>query len=180
MLTDLLVGRVRGAGGDQGGSGVFNAADGVRGEGGHGLAPVSLGAGGIMDGAGIAAMMKLGTTGVQIGTAFVLCPESAANEAYRLAMKNEQAVSTVMTSAISGRPARCVSNDFCKLTREIPGDYIPPYPLTYSLGKLLAAAAAAKGAHGYGAQWAGQGVSLAREMPAAKLIQTLVAEWQDV
>ncbi len=139
-----------------------------------------IGAGGIMDGAGIAAMMKLGTTGVQMGTAFVLCPESAANEAYRQALKNEQAVSTVMTSAISGRPARCVSNDFCKLTRELPGEYIPPYPLTYSLGKLLAAAAAAKCAHGFGAQWAGQGVTLAREMPAAKLIQTLVTEWQDV
>lgn len=138
-----------------------------------------IGAGGIMDGAGIAAMMKLGAIGVQMGTAFVLCPESAANEAYRQALKNEQAVGTVMTSAISGRPARCISNDFCKLTRELPKESIPPYPLTYALGKILAAAAAAKGAHGFGAQWAGQGMTLARELPAGKLIQTLVTEWQE-
>jgi nitronate monooxygenase len=138
-----------------------------------------IGAGGIMDGAGIAAMMKLGAIGVQMGTAFVLCPESAANEAYRQALKSEQTVSTVMTSAISGRPARCVSNDFCKLTRELPRECIPPYPVTYALGKMLAAAATAKGAHGFGAQWAGQGLTLAREMPAGKLIQALVTEWQD-
>ncbi|HBU7564627.1 TPA: nitronate monooxygenase [Enterobacter cloacae] len=137
-------------------------------------------AGGIMDGAGIAAMLKLGATGVQMGTAFVLCPESAANEAYRQALKSTQAMSTVMTSAISGRPARCVSNDFCHLTRDLPKESIPPYPLTYSLGKILAAVAAAKGAHGFGAQWAGQGVALARELPAADLVQTLVTEWQDV
>jgi nitronate monooxygenase len=55
---------------------------------------------------------------------------------------------------------------------------IPPYPLTYALGKALAAAAAAKGAYGFGAQWAGQGAPLAREMPAAALVKTLVAEWQ--
>ncbi|HAV1789097.1 NAD(P)H-dependent flavin oxidoreductase [Enterobacter hormaechei] len=136
-------------------------------------------AGGIMDGAGIAAMLKLGATGVQMGTAFVLCPESAANKAYRQTLKRAQAISTVMTSAISGRPARCVSNDFCHLARYFPKESIPPYPLTYSLGKILAAAAAAKGVHGFGAQWAGQGVALARELPAADLIQTLVTEWQD-
>lgn len=135
-------------------------------------------AGGIMNGAGIAAMCQLGVSGVQLGTAFILCPESAANQAYRQALKSQQAISTVMTSAISGRPARCITNDFCRLAREFSHDTIPPYPLTYALGKALAAAAAAKGAHGFGAQWAGQGAALAREMPAAELITTLVAEWQ--
>lgn len=143
----------------------------------HSRLPV-IAAGGIMDGAGIAAMLKLGVAGVQMGTAFVLCPESAANDAYRQALKSEQARSTVMTSAISGRPARCITNDFCHLVREFTHDTIPPYPLTYALGKALAAAAAAKGAHGFGAQWAGQGAALAREMPATALIKTLVAEWQ--
>lgn len=133
-------------------------------------------AGGIMNGAGIAAMLKLGAVGVQMGTAFVLCPESAANPAYRQALKSAQG--TEMTAAISGRPARCIINDFCHLTRDVAREAIPAYPLTYALGKALAAAAAAKGAHGFGAQWAGQGAALAREMPAAELIQTLVAEWQ--
>lgn len=135
-------------------------------------------AGGMMDGAGIAAMMKLGATGVQLGTAFVLCPESAANTAYRQLMKSEQSASTVMTAAISGRPARCISNDFCRLTQDVPVQAIPDYPLTYALGKALAAAASAKDDHGYGAQWAGQGASLARELPAAELVSTLIAEWQ--
>ncbi len=137
-----------------------------------------IGAGGIMDGAGIDAMLKLGADAVQMGTAFILCPESAANNAYRQALKSKQAASTVMTTAISGRPARCINNDFCHFAQVFTRDSIPPYPLTYSLGKAIAAAASAKGAHGFGAQWAGQGATLAREMPAAALIRTLVAEWQ--
>ncbi|MGG4624419.1 NAD(P)H-dependent flavin oxidoreductase [Serratia odorifera] len=137
-------------------------------------------AGGVMDGAGIAAMRRLGATGVQMGTAFILCLESAANQAYRHALKSPQAATTVMTSAISGRPARCIDNAFCQFTRRIAEDAIPPYPLTYALGKALAVAAAAKGEHGFGAQWAGQGVSLIREMPADRLVQTLVEEWQAV
>lgn len=135
-------------------------------------------AGGIMDGAGIAAMMKLGAAGVQLGTAFVLCPESAANAAYRQLMKSEHAASTVMTAAISGRPARCITNDFCRMAQDIPAQAIPDYPLTYALGKALAAAAGAKGDDGYGAQWAGQGASLARELPATELVNVLIAEWQ--
>ncbi|HBZ16989.1 NAD(P)H-dependent flavin oxidoreductase [Pantoea sp. NPDC088449] len=135
-------------------------------------------AGGVMDGAGIAAMLKLGVAGVQLGTAFILCPESAANAAYRQALNSEQANSTEIIAAISGRSARCITNDFCHLARGFAQDSIPPYPLAYALGKALAAAAAAKGDHGFGAQWAGQGAALAREMPAAELVKTLVAEWQ--
>ncbi|MDK1704270.1 nitronate monooxygenase [Serratia rubidaea] len=135
-------------------------------------------AGGIMDGAGMAAMLKLGAAGVQLGTAFILCPESAANPAYRRTLQSPQAAHTVMTSAISGRPARCINNAFCQFARDIAPDSIPPYPLTYALGKALAAAAGAQGEAGFGAQWAGQGAALAREMPAAQLVQTLVAEWQ--
>lgn len=135
-------------------------------------------AGGVMDGAGIAAMLALGADGVQLGTAFILCPESAASPAYRQLMKSERAASTVMTAAISGRPARCISNDFCRLTRDVPPGEIPDYPLTYALGKALAAAASAQGEEGYGAQWAGQGAPLARELPAGALVSTLVAEWR--
>ncbi|MBZ6400901.1 MAG: nitronate monooxygenase, partial [Kalamiella piersonii] len=134
-------------------------------------------AGGIMDGNAIAAMMKLGATGVQLGTAFVLCPESAANAAYRAALKSATATGTEMTAAISGRPARALSNAFCHYTRGIAHEAIPDYPLAYSLGKALAAAAAAQGEHGFGAQWAGQGAMLAREMPAAALIKALITEY---
>ncbi|QJW54811.1 Nitronate monooxygenase [Serratia plymuthica] len=84
-----------------------------------------IGAGGIMDGAGIAAILKLGAAGVQMGTAFILCPESSTNEAYRQVLKSEKAANTVMTSAISGHPARCIANDFCNLTWEFAQDSIP-------------------------------------------------------
>lgn len=135
-------------------------------------------AGGVMDGAGIAAVLKLGATGVQMGTAFVMCPESSASDAYRRAIKTQSAAGTVMTTAISGRPARSLNNDFCRLTQAWPQDAAPGYPMTYALGKALGAAAAAKGVHGFSAQWAGQGVALAREMPAAELVAALIAEWR--
>lgn len=135
-------------------------------------------AGGVMDGAGIAAMLKLGATGVQMGTAFVMCPESSASVAYREAIKSQSVAGTVMTTAISGRPARSLRNDFYRLTMSWPADVVPDYPMTYALGKSLAAAATAKGVHGFDAQWAGQGVALARELPAAELFATLMAEWK--
>jgi len=142
----------------------------------HGEIPV-IAAGGIMDGKGIAAMMRLGVAGVQMGTAFILCPESAANGAWRAALKSDAAASTELTAAISGRPARCISNAFCRFTRDVSQSAIPAYPLAYSLGKALAAAAAAQDEHGFGAQWAGQGAMLAREMPAEQLVNTLQAEY---
>jgi len=135
-------------------------------------------AGGIMDGSGIAAMLQLGAAGVQLGTAFVLCPESAANPAYKAALRQAHESATMITAAISGRQARCLRNAFCAFSGELLAEDIPDYPLTYSLGKALAAAAAAKGEHGFGAQWAGQGAALAREIPAGELIKTLVHEWQ--
>lgn len=143
----------------------------------HTAHPV-IAAGGIMNGHGIAAMLRLGATGVQLGTAFVLCPESAANAAYRSALRRAADTGTEFTAAISGRQARCLRNAFCDFTRATPASDIPDYPLAYALGKALAAAAAAKGEHGFGAQWSGQGAGLAREMPAAELVRTLVSEWQ--
>ncbi len=74
-------------------------------------------AGGIADGAGIASVMQLGAQGVQLGTAFLLCPESAADAGYRAAIHNSLDGRTVLTSAISGRPARCLANAFCALGR---------------------------------------------------------------
>ena len=135
-------------------------------------------AGGMMDGSDIAAMMKLGAAGAQLGTAFLLCPESAANAAWRAALKSDAARETEMTAAISGRPARCLSNAFCHATRGVSREAIPAYPLAYSLGKALAAAAAAQGEHGFGAQWAGQGAPRAREMAAAELVNVLIAEYR--
>ncbi len=69
-------------------------------------------AGGIMDGAGIRASLSLGAVAAQLGTAFIACPESSADEAYRAALRGPGAYHTTMTRVISGRPARCIANEF--------------------------------------------------------------------
>ena len=132
-------------------------------------------AGGIMDGAVIRAMLDLGAVAAQLCTAFIACPESSADAYHRAAMMSDAARHTVMTRAISGRPARCLANRF---TEWGEGQTLPPadYPVAYDAGKALNAAARAKGDGGYGAQWAGQGAPLARSMPAAELIATLASE----
>ncbi|WBH16216.1 NAD(P)H-dependent flavin oxidoreductase [Sphingomonas radiodurans] len=131
-------------------------------------------AGGIMDGAGIAAALDRGAAGVQLGTAFIACPESAADEAYRAAVSGLSADTTILTSVISGRPARAIPNRFTALDT---GSNIPPdYPRAYDAGKALHAAAKATGENGFGAHWAGQGAPFARSLPAAELIAALKAE----
>jgi nitronate monooxygenase len=134
-------------------------------------------AGGIMDGAGIAAALALGAGAAQLGTAFVACPESAADAGYRHMLAGGAAHHTVMTRAISGRPARCLSNAFTALGAGVEDRHIPDYPIAYDAGKALNAAAKAAGDSGYGAQWAGQGAPLARpDLPAAQLVAILAAE----
>jgi nitronate monooxygenase len=134
-------------------------------------------AGAIMDGAGIAAALALGAQAAQLGTAFVACPESSADEFHRDALFGDAAAMTEMTALISGRPARCLANSFTALKdAELRGVTMPDYPIVYDAGKALAAAAKARGDGGFGAQWAGQGAPLARAMPAAELVATLVDE----
>jgi nitronate monooxygenase len=133
-------------------------------------------AGGIMDGAGIAAVLKLGAVAAQLGTAFVDCPESSADVGFRAALKSDAALHTQMTAAISGRPARSLANRFTALGDSLAASEIPSYPIAYDAGKALHAAARAKSEYGYGAQWAGQGAPLARSLPAADLVRTLVSE----
>ncbi len=135
-------------------------------------------AGGIMDGAGLAAALHLGAAAAQLGTAFVGSPESAADEGYRAALASGAAHHTVMTAGISGRPARCLANRFTALVADVSAEEIPAYPVTYDAGKALNAVAKACGEPGYGAQWAGQGAPLARSLPAAELLGTLVEEMQ--
>jgi nitronate monooxygenase len=131
-------------------------------------------AGGIMDGAGISAALRLGAVAAQLGTAFIACPESSADPAYRAALRSDAAHHTVMTRAISGRLARCLANRFTALA--VPDHAVPAYPVAYDLGKALNAAAKARGESGVGAQWAGQGAPLACEMPAGELVGRLARE----
>jgi nitronate monooxygenase len=132
-------------------------------------------AGGVMDGRGVRAVLDLGAVAAQLGTAFIGCPESAADEAYRAALRSESAHHTIMTKAISGRPARCLRNGFTRwgMTASVSA---PDYPVAYDAGKALNAAAKATGNGDFGAQWAGQGAPLARSLPARDLIDTLERE----
>lgn len=134
-------------------------------------------AGGIMDGAGIRAALALGAIGAQLGTAFVACPESAADAAYRDALLAPD-VETAITRVISGRPARGIVNRFMREAGAAQHPPPPDYPIAYDAGKALHAAARAQGSAQFAAQWAGQGVALARALPAATLLTTLVAELQ--
>lgn len=140
------------------------------------LAIPVIAAGGIMDGAGIAAALRLGAGAAQLGTAFVACLESQADEGYRRALLSDAAQHTTMTRAISGRPARCLPNRFTALGTDVPARDVPAYPIAYDAGKALHAAAKAAGEFGFGAQWAGQGAPLARAFPAAVLVAALRAE----
>ena len=133
-------------------------------------------AGGIMDGAGIAAALRLGASAAQLGTAFVSCAESAADPGYRALLHSEAAHHTVMTPALSGRPARCLANRFTAFAKNVAEAEIPAYPIAYDAAKALHAAAKARGEFGFGAQWAGQGAPLSRALPAAELVATLRRE----
>jgi nitronate monooxygenase len=136
-------------------------------------------AGGLMDGAGIKAALVLGAVAAQLGTAFIACPESSADEAYRAALDGPGAEHTIMTHVISGRPARCLANRFTGWARGEPPQ-VPDYPIAYDAGKALHAAAKASGESGFGAQWAGQGAPLSRRMGAAELVALLWQETREV
>ena len=136
-------------------------------------------AGGMMDGTGIAAALKLGASAAQLGTAFVAAEESLADQGYRATLASDAANHTVMTRAISGRPARGLANRFTAFGATVSNRDIPAYPIAYDLGKALNAAGKAKGEFGFGAQWAGQGAPLSRPMPTAQLIATLAAELEE-
>ena len=133
-------------------------------------------AGGIMDGAGVAAALKLGAVAVQLGTAFIACPESAADAGFRAALASEAAHHTTMTRVISGRPARCLANEFTRWGEGVCDEEVPDYPIAYDAGKALNATARAKGDYGFGAQWAGQGAPLSRAMPAGELVKVIARE----
>jgi nitronate monooxygenase len=133
-------------------------------------------AGGIMDGAGVAAALALGAQAAQLGTAFVACPESAADQAYRAALLGEPGRHTVMTKTISGRAARGIANRLTALDDDPQRPPWPDYPIAYDAGKALHAAAKARGNFEFAAQWAGQAAHLSRALPAAELVATLKRE----
>lgn len=130
-------------------------------------------AGGIMDGAGIAAALALGAQGAQLGTAFVPCPESAAQRVHKEGILAAREDDTQVTEKFSGKPARSLSNRFLREMREAPQ---LPFPAQNALTGKLRAASAKAGNPEFVSMWAGQAAPLSRALPAAELVAALEAE----
>ncbi|WP_432191002.1 nitronate monooxygenase [Streptomyces sp. bgisy027] len=130
-------------------------------------------AGGIMRGSQIAAVLAAGAGAAQLGTAFLITPESGANALHKQALTNPLFVRTELTRAFSGRPARGLVNRFMREH----GPYAPAaYPEVHHLTSPLRKKAAASGDPQGMALWAGQGHRMARELAAGRLVEVLVAE----
>ncbi|MFZ6183110.1 NAD(P)H-dependent flavin oxidoreductase [Nannocystis pusilla] len=128
-------------------------------------------AGGIMEGRAIRAMLDIGAAGVQLGTAFMTCPEAGTSEAHRAALAT--AWRTVVTRAFSGRPARGVRNRFSEAFAAVEA---APFPQQQGLTRDIRAAAAAQGRADLMQLWAGQGAPMGRALPAEELVALLVRE----
>lgn len=129
-------------------------------------------AGGIADGRGIAAAFALGASGVQIGTAFLRCPESKVTAAARIALAQASDESTVITNVMTGRPARGVANRVMREVGPISPD-APAFPHAATALGPLKAAAEKLGKVDFTNLWAGQAVRMGKEMPAAELTRAL-------
>jgi nitronate monooxygenase len=129
-------------------------------------------AGGIADGRGIAAAFALGASAVQIGTAYLRCPESKIIGPARTALAQARDDSTVITNVMTGRPARGVVNRVMRELGPVLAD-APPFPHSATSLAPLKAAAEKQGQVDFTNLWAGQAVRLGREMPAAELTRAL-------
>lgn len=125
-------------------------------------------AGGIADAAGVAAAIALGAAGVQVGTAYLLCPEATTSAIHRAALLRETARHTALTNLFSGRPARGIMN---RIMRELGpiGDVVPGFPLATAAIAPLRAHAEKLGSGDFTPLWAGQNVSGCREVSAREL-----------
>jgi nitronate monooxygenase len=132
-------------------------------------------AGGIMDGQSIRAALAAGAAAVQMGTAFIPCPESAAPDVYKRAVLEAADDRTAVTRAFSGRPARGIRNRFMDEV-DPHADEILPYPWQNAATRPLRAAAGSAGRPELLSLWAGQNARLARALPAGELVAALVAE----
>jgi nitronate monooxygenase len=132
-------------------------------------------AGGVTDARGIAAAFALGAAGVQIGTAYLWCPEAKISAPHRAALKSARDDGTALTNLMTGRPARGFVN---RVMREIGpmADVAPAFPLAAGALAPLRAKAEAQGSGDFSPMWAGQSASLGRTLPAGELTRRLAAE----
>ena len=130
-------------------------------------------AGGIMDGAGIAAVLSLGAQLAQLGTAFLPCPESGASQVHKDLLLKATEDDTRITEKFSGKPARGLANRFIREMEKAPQLV---FPAQNSITGRLRQASAKAGKPDFVALWSGQAAPLCRALPAAELIARLEAE----
>jgi nitronate monooxygenase len=135
-------------------------------------------AGGIADARGVAAALALGASGVQIGTAYLFCPEAQVAPLHRAALRSAADDSTALTNLFTGRPARGVINRVMREVGPISTE-TPAFPLAGGALAPLKTAAEAKGSSDFSSLWSGQSAALGREMPAAQLTRQLAEETLD-
>ena len=129
-------------------------------------------AGGIADAKGAAAAMALGAAAIQVGTAYLLCPEATTSAVHRAALKSEAARNTVLTNIFTGRPARGIVN---RVIRELGPvcPAAPEFPLATSAIAPLRAKAEAQGSGDFSPLWSGQNATGCREVPAGEITRAL-------
>jgi len=129
--------------------------------------------GGIMESGDVAAALRQGAAAVQLGTAFLPCPESGAPAAYKRALLDAKSDTTVITRAFSGRPARGLMNKFIAML-EGKEHAILPFRQQNDLTRPMRNAAGQQGNAAFISLWAGQGVARSRALPAADLVRSLL------
>ena len=132
-------------------------------------------AGGIADARGIAAAFALGAAAVQLGTAYLHCPEVQISRIYRQALKDAKDNETAITNVFTGRPARGIVN---RLMREVGpmSDVAPEFPLAAAALAPLRVKSEMAGSADFTPLWSGQAAHLCRALPAGKLTKQLAAE----
>ena len=133
-------------------------------------------AGGIADARGVAAARALGASAVQVGTAYLLCPEATTSAVHRAALSSDAARHTAFTNLFTGRPARAIVN---RLMRELGPmcAMAPEFPLATGAIAPLRAAAEQAGSGDFSPLWSGQNAQACRKLAAAQLTRELAAGW---
>lgn len=131
-------------------------------------------AGGVADATGVAALLALGAAAVQVGTAYLLCPEATTSAVHRAALAGDAARHTALTNLFTGRPARGIVN---RLMRELGpiSAAAPAFPLATAAVAPLRAAAERAGSGDFSPLWSGQNAGGCRAVPAAQLTGDLAA-----
>ena len=132
-------------------------------------------AGGIADGRGIVAALALGASGVQLGTAYLLCPEANVSPLYRQALQAAIDTSTAITNVFSGRPARGILNDYIQQAGPMSESALA-FPYAATLVAPLRVASEKAGSQGYMQMWSGQAAGMVKPMPADQLTRELAAD----